>query len=70
MADSMSQDESRRYTQALWFAVHEKDLRFETADLFADWWAGSGWMFHREIRDGFVKWQAGTFPRPIDDEES
>jgi hypothetical protein len=42
MADSMSREEAQRYAAALWFAVHEKDLRFETADEFADWWTASG----------------------------
>jgi hypothetical protein len=42
MGTSMSRDDSRRSMAALWYAVHEKDLRFEAADLFADWWAGIG----------------------------
>jgi hypothetical protein len=26
----------KRYAQAMWFAVDQKDLRLETADVFAD----------------------------------
>jgi hypothetical protein len=69
MGTSMSRDESRRYTAALWYAVHEKDLTFQIADQFADWWTRAGWMFHREIRDGFLNWQAGNFPRAVDEDE-
>ena len=69
MADSMSRQEAQRYTSAVWFAVHEKDLRFETADEFADWWTRVGFICHREIRDGFLNWQTGNFPGPVEDDE-
>jgi hypothetical protein len=57
MGTSMSRDESRRYTAALWYAVHEKDVRFEIADAFADWWVEVGWLIlHDDIAAGFAAW--------------
>jgi hypothetical protein len=70
MATSMSRDESRRYTAALWYTVHEKDTTFAVSEEFAIWWTRVGWTFHREIRDGFLNWQAGNFPRSIGEGES
>jgi hypothetical protein len=69
VSPSMPREQARRYVSALWHAVHVHDLRFEDAERFARWWTTSGWMFHREIRDGFLNWQAANFPRPVDDEE-
>jgi hypothetical protein len=68
MAPSMSRDKARRYAHAVYFAVIERDLTFQLADEFADWWTTSGWMIHREIADGFANWAAGTFPRPDSDD--
>jgi hypothetical protein len=65
MADSMSRQERQRHTAAVWFAVHEKDLQFDLADEFADWWTRVGFMFHWEIRDGFLNWQTRYFPEAV-----
>jgi hypothetical protein len=63
MGTSMSRDESRRYTAALWHAVHERDLTFQLADQFADWWTWNGWLLHRDdIAAGFEEWRRE--PRP------
>jgi hypothetical protein len=62
----MPPHEATRYAEAVYFAVVEGNLTFGLSDEFAHWWATSGWMFHREIADGFANWVAGVFPR--DDE--
>jgi hypothetical protein len=41
-------------------------VTFALGEQFADWWTGSGWMFHRRSEDGFA---AGTFPRAVDNDE-
>jgi hypothetical protein len=51
------------------YAVHERDLTFNVADQFAGWWSTSGWIFHREIPEGFANWFAGTLPPAVDDDE-
>ena len=66
----MSRDEGRRYAEAVYYADIERDLTFQLADEFADWWTTSGWMVHREIADGFANWAAGVFPRAVDDDEN
>jgi hypothetical protein len=58
MGTSMGRDESRRYTTALWHAVHERDLTFQLADEFADWWVRVGRLIHRDdIAAGFEQWR-------------
>jgi hypothetical protein len=64
--DSMSREQRERYAKAVYYAVIERDLMFQLADEFADWWAKSGWRFHREIAHGFANWAAGTFPRAVE----
>jgi hypothetical protein len=65
---SMPRDEARRYAQAVYFAVVDRDVTSALGDQFAHWWSTSGWMFHREIPDGFANWATDTFPRAVDDE--
>jgi hypothetical protein len=50
-------DAEKRYARAMWFAVDEKDLRLETADMFADWYCSVGWLLHGDdIAASFADW--------------
>ena len=59
----------KRYAGAVWFAVDQRDLRLQTADVFADWHTHVGWLLHGDdIAASFADWAKHQFPEAIDDE--
>jgi hypothetical protein len=54
--ERMPREQRERYNKALWHAVHEKDLRLESAETFGDWWIEHWAAYGDDIDAGFAAW--------------
>jgi hypothetical protein len=53
----MPRDAQRRYAQAVWYAVDEKDVTLDTADQFGDWYTRVGHLHYGDdITAAFESW--------------
>jgi hypothetical protein len=58
-----------RYAEAFYHAVVRKDLRFDQAETFAQWWAEQGYVAHKTLVEAFASWYARGFGRIGNEEE-